>query len=332
MLILLAVIVFVILPPILVELSLRKLSPLIEFYKNKPKVVDVMRRWDIPKWSRPKLYLGSLLIFPRLTLVFICVVAHYTLSKISILGFPDLNTIPLPWYRRNLLYLSSRFWARLLLFAAGFWKIDCIGEPQDCSTIVSTHCSWVDFMYFLTAPELPCIISKAAVKSVPFVGVIATAMQCIFIERTKDRLAAIKEIENRYRNMKVQKGFPKLMIFPEGTTTNGTGLMPFKKGGFLDMQPVQPVCMVYAQRDFSPCMEILPALAHTVLLYSQFVNRLEVHRLPVCTPKNAKTPEEYAEEVRDVVANYLGIQKVNFSIEDKIELIKEIFSEKPKEF
>ena len=328
----LSVAVFIVLPPILVELSLRKISPVVKFYKEKPSSVDAMRRWDIPKWSRPKLYVGSLLLIPRIILIFILVVVHWALCKISIIGFSDLNNTPLPWYRRAPIYLSSRFLARILLGVAGFWKVKCIGEPQDCSIIASTHCSWVDILYFLTAPELPSFVSKAAVKSIPLVGVVARAMQCIFIERTNDRLAAVKEIENRYKNMKIHKGFPKLLIFPEGTTTNGTGLMPFKKGGFLDMQPVQPCALVYAQRDFSPCMEILPILAHTVLLYSQLFNALEVHRLPVCTPKNAKTPEEYAEEVRDVIANYLGIEKVNFSIEDKVKLLKEIYSEKPKEF
>ena len=88
------------------------------------------------------------------------------------------------------------------------------------------------------------------------VGTIATAMQCIFIERTKDKSSAIKAMIEIKKKLNI--GFPKLLVFPEGTTTNGTGVMEFKRGGFIQLLPVQPVCMEYFGRFFNPTMEIIP--------------------------------------------------------------------------
>lgn len=317
---------------VLVELALKKVSPIIKFYENQPKSNDIMRRWDIPKWSRVKLYIGSLLLFPRLFLIVLSVLAHWFCTRISILGYTITPDKPLPALRRKLFCISSRFWARVLLLGIGFWNIDYKGFPQDCNIITSNHCSWVDIIYFLTAPELPAFVSKATVKTMPFIGTIASAMQCIFVERTKDKGAAIKAIVQRQKLMKIQKGFPKLLLFPEGTTTNGTGLMQFKKGAFLEMLPVQPICLEYKERNFSPCMEVVPMWAHAVFLASQFANKLIVHRLDVCKPVKANCPEEYAEEVRSVISEYLGIGKVDFTMEDKVELLNRIFNEKAKEF
>ncbi len=38
-----------------------------------------------------------------------------------------------------------------------------------------------------------------------------------------------------------------LLLFPEGTTTNGRYLLPFKTGAFLAGEPVQPVVIRYGE-------------------------------------------------------------------------------------
>ena len=314
---------------VLLEVSMKKLSAIKSFYKDKPEKTDIMRRYDIGKWSRPRLYIGAILLVPRVILIILSVLAHYTLTKISMIGYKEQDE-PLSPIRRFILTASSRFWARVLLLGAGFWRIKTEGDPLECSIISANHCSWIDIIYFLTSPELPSFVSKASVKSFPCVGIIATAMQCIFIERTLDKDGALKAIQRRQKIL--NQGFPKLLVFPEGTTTNGTGLMPFKRGGFIELLPVQPVVIKYEQRNFSPCMEIVPMLAHVVMLTCQFSNSLTVYRLPVVRPKQGWTAEEYAEHVRGIIAGFMKVPKVNYSIMEKANLITQIFDEKPKEF
>lgn len=314
---------------VLLEVSMKKLSAIKNFYKDKPEKTDVMRRYDIGNWSRPRLYIGAILLVPRVALIIFSVLSHYAFTKISMIGYKEQEK-PLNPIRRLILTTSSRFWARVLLLGAGFWRIKTVGAPSDCCIISANHCSWIDIIYFLTSPELPSFVSKASVKSFPCVGLIATAMQCIFIERTSDKDGALKAIQRRQKIL--FQGFPKLLVFPEGTTTNGTGLMPFKRGGFIELLPVQPIVIKYEQGSFSPCMEIVPMLAHVVMLTCQFSNSMTVCRLPVVHPKQGWTPEEYAEHVRGIIAEFLKVPKVNFNIEEKANLITQIFNEKPKEF
>jgi 1-acyl-sn-glycerol-3-phosphate acyltransferase len=314
----------------LTETAMRKLDPIIRYYKLADGGIDVMRRWDMERWSRAKFYVGSILLLPRLFLIIISVIAHWTNTKIIMMGVDLDEEKPITGIRRFLFSMSSKFWARVLLLGVGFWRVKCIGEPLNCSVIATNHCSWVDIIYFLTSPEIPSFVSKASVKRFPFIGTLASAMQCIFIERTKDKHSAINAIKDRQKIL--HTGFPKLLVFPEGTTTNGTGIMEFKRGGFIGLLPVQPICMEYAMNNFSPCMEVVPMWVHAVLLGSQFANELTVHRLPVVYPKDGQSPEELAEEVRGKISEHLKIPKVGLRIEEKVELLQKIFNEKAKEF
>jgi len=38
---------------------------------------------------------------------------------------------------------------------------------------------------------------------------------------------------------------PPVALFPEGATTNGLGLINFKKGAFASLKPVKPICIKY---------------------------------------------------------------------------------------
>lgn len=125
------------------------------------------------------------------------------------------------------------------------------------------------------------------------------------------------------------------MCFAEGTTTNGDYLLPFKTGAFLAKTPVMPVILKYPYERFSPawdtitgasdicfnmCHEprtspsgrinnsqnllVLVQVRHVCLLLCQFINYLEVIRLPVYCPtaKECSDPKFYAENVRRLMA------------------------------
>ena len=55
-------------------------------------------------------------------------------------------------------------------------------------------------------------------------------------------------IVERCVNILQGKHFPSLLIFPEGTTSNGTHLINFKKGAFAPMAPVKIFCLKYKNR------------------------------------------------------------------------------------
>jgi lysophosphatidylcholine acyltransferase/lyso-PAF acetyltransferase len=91
--------------------------------------------------------------------------------------------------------------------------------------------------------DCPSFLSKYENSKIPVVAQVATSLQSLFLKRgdTKEKRAeSIKAILDR--QLDAEKGkFPKLLIFPEGATTNGTCLIQFKKGAFLSLRSVQPL-------------------------------------------------------------------------------------------
>jgi len=57
------------------------------------------------------------------------------------------------------------------------------------------------------------------------------------------------------------KNFAKLLVFPEGGTSNGKGLLRFKKGPFVAEKTVMPVFMSFDSMKFNPTLNLpVPAL------------------------------------------------------------------------
>ena len=57
-----------------------------------------------------------------------------------------------------------------------------------------------------------------------------------------------------------------LYIYPEGTTTNGFYLLPFKTGAFLAGTPIQPVILRYPYIHFSPAWETISGASNSHVL------------------------------------------------------------------
>lgn len=113
--------------------------------------------------------------------------------------------------------------------------------------------------------------------------------------------------------------YPPISIFPEGTVTNGTCVLPFKIGAFAAGAPVCPVAIVYDKRlaDTSDaCVGMIRTVARSMLCLNTTV---DVYYLP----RHAPTPEErgdaalFAENVREEVAQCLGVPLAEMSLKDK---------------
>jgi len=88
----------------------------------------------------------------------------------------------------------------------------------------------------------------AGTRKIPMVGQMMEEMDAVFVDRDdiNSRQATLDAIREHCSEWK--PGDRPMLIFPEGTTSNGEGLLDFRKGAFLSGVPVRPVILVYTGR------------------------------------------------------------------------------------
>ncbi len=137
--------------------------------------------------------------------------------------------------------------ARASLWVLGFqYQITGKGMKMP-GAVVANHSSWLD-IFTLNAAKHIFFVSKAEVASWPGIGWLARATGTVFIER--DRSQA-REQTNLFET-RLKMGH-KLLFFPEGTSTDGCRILPFKTTLFApfmtdelrDLLWIQPVTVVY---------------------------------------------------------------------------------------
>lgn len=119
----------------------------------------------------------------------------------------------------------ARFWSRACLWCAGV-KLRVTGKPVHHGALVANHSSWLDILA-LRATRLIYFVSKAEVANWPGVGFITRITGTVFIERRRSQAKA-QEAILRERIAADQT----LCFFPEGTSTDGLRVLPFKSSLF----------------------------------------------------------------------------------------------------
>lgn len=230
-------------------------------------------------------------------------------------------------WRRVVIVQCGRFFSRALLFTIGIYWIresrrsplalesgedenqckDQSEESERPGAIISNHISYLDILYHMSS-SFPSFVAKRSVAKLPLVGLISKCLGCVYVQR-ESKSSEFKGVSGvvteRVQAAHQNKNAPMMMLFPEGTTTNGDFLLPFKTGAFLSKAPVLPVILRYPYRRFSPAWDTISGVRHVILLLCQFVNYLEVIQLPVYHPsqEEKEDPKLYANNVRKLMAN-----------------------------
>ena len=119
-------------------------------------------------------------------------------------------------------------WFETLLEILGV-EVKASGERPSSTAflIVANHISWLDILV-LRSLFSTCFIAKEEIARWPVVGPMAREAGTIFIGRNS--LSSFRETLSASRKSLHQK-IP-ITVFPEGTTTTGDRLLPFKTGVF----------------------------------------------------------------------------------------------------
>jgi 1-acyl-sn-glycerol-3-phosphate acyltransferase len=124
---------------------------------------------------------------------------------------------------------------------------------QHPGAVVANHASWLD-IFSLNASQRIYFVAKSEVAGWPGIGWLARATGTVFIERNPKRAREQTEI---FQQRLLHDH--RLLFFPEGTSTDGQQVLPFKTTLFQafvapelrDVIWIQPVSVTYSTPDGS---------------------------------------------------------------------------------
>lgn len=141
--------------------------------------------------------------------------------------------------------LRVKAWARKLLQRLGV-DLAIVGTPAPSGPmlLVSNHISWLDIVALHAACHCR-FVAKADVRRWPLIGTLASGGDTLYVER-RSRRDAMRVV---HQMVQALKDGDVLAVFPEGTTGDGSEVLPFHanliQAAISAGAPVQPVALQY---------------------------------------------------------------------------------------
>lgn len=136
-------------------------------------------------------------------------------------------------------------WCRRMLAVLGI-EVRHHGVPHDRAALfVANHVSWIDILAIMAVRPVR-FVSKSDVRRWPVLGWLVACGGTLFIERGRrsDALRVVHLIAEALRSG------DQIALFPEGTTSDGHGLLPFHanllQAAIVTEAPVQPIALRFA--------------------------------------------------------------------------------------
>ncbi|POZ61087.1 lysophospholipid acyltransferase family protein [Chromobacterium alticapitis] len=180
--------------------------------------------------------------------------------------------------------------------------------------LVANHVSWLDIIA-LNSCTVSRFVAKREIRKWPLIGWLAYVAGTLFIDRGNRRDASRV---NQILAEAMQNG-GCMAVFPESTTSDGSGLLPFKASLFeaalLAGGTVQPVSLRYQRPDGSLLREAAYIDDISLLQSMRLVLSVPRIEIEICYGKPLKAGDagldnrfQLAEEARREVARGLGLQ------------------------
>lgn len=243
------------------------------------------------------------LLLPRIVMLILNASALVLSFKICLIGF-DVRKLPIKLgCRQRMIRFFGHFFSMIMLFIAGMYtyarKKDVdysyyLGpdykktmSKKVPSTLIANHVSWLDGFVF-SRRIVPSFAPMEPLRHVPLVCTMCNALGSLYIpqgasQEIRDKtLSLIKE-----RQELIQEGdgdYPPLLIFPEGTTSNGKQLFQFKKGAFLAEKKIRPYTLTYSNGTVHPAWDNIDFLPFIIFFLSWGCYTCRMQQLPDFEP------------------------------------------------
>jgi len=106
----------------------------------------------------------------------------------------------------------------------------------------------------------PAFAPSAEFGKIPVLKTLLNATDAIYMPRggtEEARAKAIQAIRERQLDIEETGELNAFLIFPEGTTSNGKQVMPFKQGAFLTEKTITPILLKYSDGLVSTAYDII---------------------------------------------------------------------------
>lgn len=160
--------------------------------------------------------------------------------------------LPARYFRWRLAGLLQMIFHRLALWALGI-RLHVHGRPvaERPLLLAANHASWIDISAYGSVMPLS-FVAKREVGTWPLIGFFARLQRSVFIDRTRRRSTA-DQADSIGRRL---ADGDAIMLFPEGTTSDGNQVLPFRSALFgaaraaldeagVEVVIVQPVAIAY---------------------------------------------------------------------------------------
>ncbi|KAM4537321.1 lysophospholipid acyltransferase LPCAT4 [Odontesthes bonariensis] len=273
--------------------------------------------------------LGSVLFPLRITLAALLFLITWPLARLRLAGLSaEERSRPVTGWRHWFFHPIILFLSRAVFFSLGFLWVRVKGRRAGLKEapvlVVAPHSGFLD-MLVLCLTELATVVSRSENTSLPVIGALLEFNQAVIVSR-KDPESRRKAVAQLNERLTSEGLWPQMLMFPEGTTTNGRALLKFKPGAFLAGVPVQPVLLHYPNKLDTVRWTYkgttwTEALWHTT---SQFYTNMTVEFLPVYNPSQEEKndPNLYADNVQKLVAKALGIPATDYVMEGRVPVSK----------
>ncbi len=173
---------------------------------------------------------------------------------------------------------------------------------------ISNHVSWLDILS-LAGASGTAFVAKQELSEVPVIGWLCSLNRTVFVKR-ENRLGVAEQI-NALREALMDNW--SVTVFPEGTTTDGHSLLPFKSSMLSVLEPPPPGVMVQpVVIDYGPVAEWLGWIDNEggVNNFKRVLSRkgtfdLNLHYLDPFSPEDHRGRKAIAAKAREMIETRL---------------------------
>ena len=268
------------------------------------KEIDINDKYDAFRPYDPinyyKFIFSGLFLFPiRSLLCFLDCVFYLLNLKLIKIFYKNTDTNS---KEAEIISNIAKFWSKLFLKICGislneiklnyeetykkYLGPDYNFQEEKYSIIISNHLGYYDVVANM-AINGSGFLAMQTVGNAPIGGDIAANIGSIFVDRSNEqsRKNSFEKILERQKNFYNGKNFNKLLVFPEGTTTNNRYVTTFKKGVFVLLLPIKPMIMFINYNDpCQLCVGVVHLFFHVLRSFCYLTNQMSYCSLPVIKP------------------------------------------------